>query len=208
MKMDQSVSAVILAAGNSSRMNYPKPFLPFDDKSNFIEKIIDTYIAAGVSDIILMINADIERRMKLMLSNSYQSQKIELVVNRFPGRGRFYSIQLGLKSAKSSFCFLQNIDTPFISMPLLNEIMKAVTSSNYAVPAFQDKEGHPVLLSNEIVKHLLLLKGDEHNLRNELNYFSKIKVNWPHEDILANINTREEYMKYFLESDAIYKKSA
>ncbi|HEY6062011.1 MAG TPA: NTP transferase domain-containing protein [Chitinophagaceae bacterium] len=208
MKMEAAFSTVILAAGNSSRMNSPKPFLPFDDKRNFIEKIIDTYIAAGIHDIILIISGDIERRMKLMLSNSYPSQKIELVVNRYPERGRFYSIRLGLGNVKTSSCFLQNTDNPFITMPLVNEIMKADTDSAYVVPAFRDKEGHPVLVSNEIVKHLLLLEGEDHHLRNELKRFSKIKVNWPYENILANINTREEYMKYFLDFDLIYKKSA
>ena len=206
--MHQSLSVVILAAGNSSRMNSPKPFLPFDDKRNFIEKIIDEYIAAGINDIFLIINADIERRMKLMLSNSYQSQKIELVVNQYPERGRFYSIQTGLGKVKTSSCFLQNIDNPFITMPLINEIMKAATDADYVVPAFQDKEGHPVLLSNEIVKHLVRLEGQDHHLRNELKHFSKAKVNWPYENILANINTREEYMKHFLEYEVIYKKSA
>jgi CTP:molybdopterin cytidylyltransferase MocA len=208
MKTEPAFSTVILAAGNSSRMNSPKSFLPFDDKRNFVEKIIDTYIAAGIRDIILIISADIERRMKLMLSNSYPSQKVELVVNRYPERGRFYSIRLGLGAVKTSSCFLQNIDNPFITMPLINEIMKASANSGYVVPAFRDKEGHPVLISNDIVKHLQLLEGEDHNLRNELKQFSKIKVNWPYENILANINTREEYMKYFLAYEVIYKKSA
>jgi len=202
MKMERSVSTVILAAGNSSRMNYPKPFLPFDDKRNFIEKIIDTYIAAGINAIILIINADIEKKTRSILSTYYQSCRIKLVVNRFPERGRFYSIQQGFKQITSSFCFIQNIDNPFISKVLLKEMMKVVTITNYVVPACRNKEGHPVLLSNDIVKHLLLLKGDDYNLRNELKYFSKIKVTWPYEEILANINTREEYRKYFLPCEA------
>ena len=202
MIMHQSVSVVILAAGNSSRINSPKPFLPFDDKRNFIEKIIDTYIAAGIDDIILIINTDIERKMRSILSKNYQSHNIELVINLFPQRGRFYSIQLGFQHINSSFCFLQNIDNPFITKPLLNEMMKAVIIANYVVPACRNKDGHPVLLSNDIVNQLLLLNGDDHNLRNELKCFSKVKVNWPYEYILANINTREEYRKYFLDCEA------
>ena len=195
--MEPAFSTVILAAGNSSRMNSPKLFLPFDDKRSFIEKIIDTYIAAGIRDIILIINTDIEKKMKLMLSNNYQSQEIELVVNRNTERGRFYSIRLGLQHISSRFCFLQNTDNPFITKYLLGEMMKAAAIDKYVIPACRNKDGHPVLLSNDIVNKLLLLNGDDHNLRNELKCFSKVKVNWPYEYILANINTREEYRKYF-----------
>ena len=203
MKAGRSFSVAILAAGNSSRMNYPKLFLPFDGEKKFIQKIIDTYIAVGVNAIILIINADIEKKMRLILSKNYQSHKIKLVVNPFPERGRFYSIQQGLRNINSSFCFIQNIDNPFISKSLLNEMIKVVTNANYVVPSCRKKDGHPILISNEIVKHLLLLKGFDHNLRNELNYFSKIKVPWPQEEILANINTPEEYQKCFSLSESV-----
>ena len=198
MKRKPAFSTVILAAGNSSRMNFPKPFLPFDDKRSFIEKIIDTYMNAGIRDIILVINEKIEKRLRLLLSMNYEDHMIMLIVNRFPERGRFYSIQQGLKNVKCRFCFIQNIDNPFITEVLLNDMMKGAADANYVVPGFQNKEGHPVLLSNKIVRNLLLLKGDDHNLRNELKCFSKITVNWPNEYILANINTREEYRKYFM----------
>ena len=206
MRTVPAYSTVILAAGNSSRMNSPKPFLPFDDKRCFIEKIIDVYIAAGISDIIVVINTDIERRMRLLLAEKYPSQKIGLVVNRYTERGRFYSIRLGLQYMKGNFCFLQNTDNPFITRSLLSEMMKVVTIGHYVIPACRNRDGHPVLLSNDIGNQLLLLKGDDHNLRNELRSFSKVKINWPYKYILANINTREEYRKYFLPGDLAAEK--
>lgn len=201
MKINQSVSVVILAAGNSSRMNAPKPFLPFDDGRNFIEKIIDSYITAGIRDVIIVINESMERRLSLILEMNYPTFNIKVVVNRFPERGRFYSIQLGLGKVKSRFSFIQNIDNPFTTKGLLTEMKNLVTDTNYVVPVFHKKDGHPVLLGNHIVAHLLSLTGDDQNLRIELIKFSKINLIWPFEDILANINSREDYRKYFLLSE-------
>lgn len=198
MKIYHSVSSVILAAGNSSRMNFPKPFLPFDEERNFIEKILDTYIAAGIDDIVLVINTDMERRMRLLLTANYPSRHIELVVNHEPEKGRIHSIQQGLQNVKNRCCFIQNIDNPFITKNLLQEMIAVVTGSNYVVPAYGNKNGHPVLLGNDVLIYLSLLKGRDLDLRIELNHFEKAIVTWQHDDILANINTREDYRKYFM----------
>jgi CTP:molybdopterin cytidylyltransferase MocA len=197
MKAKESFSVVIPAAGNSSRMNFPKPFLYFDNNRYFIEKILDTYIAAGIEQIILIIHAGIEKKIRFIFSGNYRYQKIKLVINRFPERGRFFSIQSGLKNISCRFCFIQNIDSPFITPVLLRKMMKEINHAVYVIPACTHQEGHPVLLGDEIIRHLLSLKGNDHNLRTELKCFSKNKVYWPYEEILANINTPEEYRKYF-----------
>lgn len=204
MKMHQTVSVVILAAGNSSRMNSPKPFLPFNEERNFIEKIVDTYLEAGIGEIILVINADMERRLRLILAMNYPSCNIELVVNRFPEKGRFYSIQKGLMKVSNSFCFIQNIDNPFITGELLQALVKGLTTTNYVVPACRNKDGHPVLIGREVREHILLVKGADNNFRNELKHFTKNQIEWPFDDILANINTREDYRKYFLSSEVAF----
>ncbi len=199
--MNNAISVIILAAGHSSRMNYPKSFLLFDNRRKFIEKIIDTYISSGIDDIILVINKSQEEKMRSILSKNYSSHQIKMVVNQFPEKGRFYSIQQGLKNINNKICFIQNIDNPFISKLLLNEMMKELTASNYVVPSYQNKNGHPVLLSNDVVQYLLNLKRDDYNLRHELNHFLKTKINWEDENILANINSWEEYQKYFEKKD-------
>lgn len=201
MKMDQPVSVVILAAGKSSRMNYPKLLLPFDDNKKFIEKIIDEYIDAGMKQVVLVVNGDVENKVRAVLSARYQSHFIQVVVNPFPARGRFLSIQLGLKKIKDGLCFLQNIDNPFITGALLAEMIKSKMDSGYVVPAYFNKGGHPVLLSGDIIKYLVLLEGFEYNLRNVLSSFTKVRIGWHDENILANINTRQEYRNYFMGSE-------
>ncbi len=49
-------SAIILSAGKSSRMGVPKFSLMFDDKSTFLEKIINAYADFGCEEIIVVLN--------------------------------------------------------------------------------------------------------------------------------------------------------
>ncbi len=197
MKKEGSFSVIILAAGYSSRMKYPKIFLPFDDNRTFMEKIIDTYADSGVSDIVMVINQHVEKKVRSVLSMNPEYDKIKIVLNHFPERGRFYSLQQGVENPPCSTCFIQNADNPFISVELLNKMMGHATVASYVVPVYMGKAGHPVLAGRDIMKYLLLEKGDDCNLRKEFEKFSRIEVSWPHEDILVNINTPSDYQNVF-----------
>jgi molybdenum cofactor cytidylyltransferase len=203
MKKSDSYSAVILAAGNSSRMNFSKAFLSFDPETTFIEHIIHTYIAAGINDIILVVNEKNEKDIRLLLTGTYSMHPISRVLNRNPERGRFYSVQCGLKNVKNNFSFIQNVDCPFINKELLEQMAERSEANTYVVPDFRGRRGHPVIISNEIRKHLLSLPGTDHNLRNELKRFKGTCLPWKDSGILANINTPDEYAKYFLSEELL-----
>ena len=203
--MNNSVSVIILAAGNSSRMNRPKPFLPFDEKRNFFDKIAGTYISAGIKDLILVISPAIEDEVKRILAKNYPDQPVGIVVNSFPERGRFFSLQLGLEKTSSSFCFIQNIDNPFVAEELLVEMIRVKQRGTYVVPVYKNQNGHPVLISAEVMNHCRSLNGDDFNFRQELMNFTEIKVNWADEKILANINTTGLYQQYFQPCEVFMK---
>lgn len=195
--MKKQFSTLILAAGNSSRMNFPKAFLPFHETSTFIGRILDTYIEAGAQDIVLLVNNDLANDMQQFLKNEYPASPIQLVVNGSLDKGRFYSVQLGLSRILSGPCFLQNVDNPFISKQLLQAMLEKLGEHDVVQPVFEEKGGHPVLLGNDMVKHLANLPGHEHHLKMELEKFDRFRLNWPSDLILANINTPELFQQYF-----------
>jgi CTP:molybdopterin cytidylyltransferase MocA len=200
MKIHDDISAVILSAGYSTRMKTPKAFLKFDQNKTFLEHIIETYILSGISNIILVINPDLENHVEyLILKNKYEHY-IKLVVNHFAERGRFYSLKLGLLNTEHPYTFLQNIDNPFISMNLLESMINVSGHSGLVVPACHGRDGHPLLLSKFVVNTLLNHHGNDFNLKIELNQglFKKVILDWPDKHVLMNINTEDEYQKYFL----------
>ena len=128
-------SVVILAAGLSERMGKPKMFLKWNDLT-FIENIVDGYIGFGCKEIIIVLN----EREKLQFDLLKISGKgIKTVVNEHIDRGRFYSLKLGLSVlSQTEHCFVNNVDNPFVELPVLTAMSHLLYNGNYVVPAYQN----------------------------------------------------------------------
>lgn len=192
MALPVSCSVIILAAGNSDRMNFPKPFLKWDDQFTFIGKIINEYRTFGCNQIVTVLNMD----NILYYSNNKLNclKQVTVVGNGFPEYERFYSVKIGLKVLiKPQHCFIQNVDNPFVTCDLLTSLYNNKTDSGYTAPIFKDKGGHPVLISKDIITHITGLQEEVLNLKSILAGFPKRTVEAGSDDILYNINTIEDY---------------
>src|ERR1035437_3004531 len=109
----KNVGALILAAGSSIRMGTPKAFLPFDENTTFLGKISSTYLKWGCNEIVVVINKALAKKVRF---TGEQAKTVTFVVNDHLEFERFYSVKLGLqKMTKSDFCFIQNVDNPFLT---------------------------------------------------------------------------------------------
>jgi molybdenum cofactor cytidylyltransferase len=187
---------VILAAGRSERMKEMKAFLPFDDSNRFLEKILSTYSAWGCSEIVVVTNPEAMQRMK---QAGIVPSSVTIVVNDHMEFERFYSVKLGLAAIRSSsFCFIQNIDNPFIDSQILDLIYEHRSDEKYVSPVFKGKGGHPVLLNRENMNHILNWPVDSANFKEVLNTMECRKVEMQDDRVLININSPEEYKRYFI----------
>ena len=163
---------IILAAGLSGRMGFPKPFLKWDAKSTFLEKIIAEYFSFGSREIIVVMNNEGYFRVKNEMPQIEKFAKI--VINKEPEKGRFRSVQLGLTAiVKRQPCFIQNIDNPFVKFNLLAGMSKHTEPHSYVVPVYEGKGGHPILLSLEITNYILSMDEEDRDLRKLLNKFKR-----------------------------------
>jgi len=189
-------SAIVLAAGNSGRMGRLKAFLPFDDKQCFLEKIIVEFLTFGVQKLVVVLNMEGIKAFEKL--SSPQTGQVQTVLNLFPERERFYSIQTALKAlGKTQPVFIHNVDNPFVNREVLKGLSEANKKNSYVVPFFQNEGGHPILLSGEIVNDIVSAVDYSFNFRIFLQSYSKIKVPVNDNHILSNINTPEEYNRYF-----------
>ncbi|MDP3441274.1 MAG: NTP transferase domain-containing protein [Ignavibacteria bacterium] len=87
--------------------------------------------------------------------------------------------------------FVHNVDNPFINQDLLRNLTNNLRS-DYVYPVYQDKGGHPILLSTAIAKHIIAASENQ-DFKDLLSLFQKqiVEVNDP--KIIANINTPEAY---------------
>ena len=193
----KNISVIILAGGDSERLEFPKPFLLFSSRITFTEKLIREYHKFGCRKIIIVINAKYYSEDFFSKINKHFNALV--VINGHPEFGKFYSLKLGVsKLTAEKFCFIQNIDNPFTNLTLLKNLYVTKYSDSCTSPVFRGKGGHPVLIGAKIIKDIKKEKSADINLRVFLNKYRRIERPTYNEKIKANINTLKDYKKYFL----------
>jgi molybdenum cofactor cytidylyltransferase len=195
--MDE-MNVIILAGGNSSRFGIPKPFLLFEAKITFLEKIVNVYMEFGCKKITLVLNQSHAEQFSNTFSKQFRSQ-IRVIYNNKTGLGRFYSLKLGANTVSNSdYCFIQNIDNPFTDTETLQKLYGNRNDEAYISPVYLNRGGHPILLPAMIIDLIKKETDFSLNTRNFLSGFNKITVEVDSDKILANINTPEDYFRLFL----------
>ncbi len=189
----KKTSVVILAAGFSSRMKSPKPFLKYDSNTLFIEKIIQTYREFGCEEIIVVFNP--QGFEYYQLNKLKFPENTKLVINDVPDSPRFISVKLGLKNNTSEYCFIQNVDNPFINIQTLQLLSENKDSSAYIVPVYDNKSGHPILLGADVINNISQLEGDDYILSEILKQQKRIQLTINEPNIHYNINSPDNYTK-------------
>lgn len=201
--MDALNGVIILVGGKSQRMNFPKAYLIYNGKT-FLEKIVDEYYQSGIKNIFVVLNEDFCNGEWTEYIDQVKS-KITLIKNPNPDFGRFHSLKLGIKkmlndsahlTGGKEFCFIQNIDNPFVNKELIKNLMEFKNPAGYTSPVFMGRNGHPVLISKKIIQHINTLPDGDFNLRSVLTCFPKHEVPVDNNDILVNINTADDYERY------------
>jgi CTP:molybdopterin cytidylyltransferase MocA len=191
----REAGAVILAAGRSERMKELKAFLPFDQNTRFIQKILSAYSGWGCGEIVVVTNAEASKRMK---QAGMVPSSVTIVINDHMEFERFFSVKLGLGALRSSsFCFIQNIDNPFIDSSILDLLYENRSHENYVSPVFKNKGGHPVLLNRENITQILKWPVNSANFKEVLKSMEGLNVEMPDDRVLININSPEEYKRFF-----------
>jgi CTP:molybdopterin cytidylyltransferase MocA len=119
--MSENITAIIIAAGYSTRMGgVPKALLKVGYESA-IERICGTYQACGINRILVVLG-DHEDQISPLLDHL----KIDWVKNTEPSRGMFSSIHRALESelTKGQSFFIHPVDIPLISIDTIVSILK------------------------------------------------------------------------------------
>ncbi len=188
---------VILSAGKSNRMKYPKPWLKYDDKFTFLSKIVDTYVKFGCNSCIVVLNKS-NSSSEWHANIRVLPNKVNIVINDQLQHERYYSVRLGIKILQDpKHCFIHNVDNPFIDIDTLNKIYAERIASGYVSPTYDKTGGHPVLIGKKIISHILHSKENSMNFRDVLKPYLCKKLKMSNDIVLRNINTTEEYRHYF-----------
>lgn len=187
-------AAVILAAGHSRRMGTPKLNLKLPDGITFIASAVNGFLQFGCSEIIVVVNPD---GMASEKKQQHQwPERCKFVINPYPDRGRFYSLQRGLIAIECpASAFVHNVDNPLLSREVLEALSNRAGEADYICPSYKGQHGHPVLLSEKIIAEAIQALPPLPNMRDFFNLYNKTIVPVSDANILLNINDPGTYQK-------------
>jgi molybdenum cofactor cytidylyltransferase len=153
------IAAIVLAAGRSERMQYPKPLLIFG-KETVLDRVIRIEREAGADPVIVVLGHDAERiRANAALEGA------AVTVNPDPERGQTSSLQAGLRGlpADAQAALIHPADCALVASATIASLIEAYHRSPAPVVALshEGKRGHPVLCDRSMVAKALALDPGE-----------------------------------------------
>jgi molybdenum cofactor cytidylyltransferase len=145
------LAAVILAAGESSRMGRSKPLLRFEGQT-FLDRAISCFDGLTSPIVVVVGYGAAEIRAGIETADG-----VEFVNNPDPSRGMLSSLQCGLATLPRHLdaVLFMPADLPRLRRSTV-EIL-ASTSGQLVIPRFNERNGHPVRVSTDIARELLAL---------------------------------------------------
>jgi len=187
-----SLSAVIPAAGLSSRMHQYKLLLRLGERP-MIEVVIRLFQGCGIRDVIVVTGHNQD-----LLTPIVQKTGARSVFNPDFKTGMLSSIQKGAGhiSSKSLGFFLLPVDIPVIRPVTIQTLIAAFGKSfeKIIIPEFNHTPGHPPLIPAQLIPKITSM-GSDSNLGELLLAQKDHLVRHPVHDrgILLDVDTREDY---------------
>ena len=150
------IAALILAAGESSRMGSPKATLVYRDRA-FLELIVETVREGGLDRIVVVLGHQAE-----VIRRQVKIEPAQVVVNPNYRFGQTSSLQAGLRALVGDdpeAILLCLVDHPAISADSVRRILAGFRESAVPVviPSYRGRRGHPVLIGRQLFGELLAL---------------------------------------------------
>jgi len=146
-----SVAGLILAAGESRRMGFPKALLRYREET-FLDRLAGLF-AARCSPVIVVLGAEAERiRASLHPAATF-------VVNPDWARGQTTSMQCGLRAVppETDGVLFTLVDHPAVAPATIDALLAGPTTALLRVPRYHGRRGHPIWFSRALIPEFLAL---------------------------------------------------
>ena len=144
-----TVAGLILAAGESRRMGYPKALLRYQDET-FLDRLVGLFTMRCAPVIVVLGARAEEIRAKAVRPATF-------VVNAEYQRGMTSSLQSGLGAipAEAELILMTLVDHPAVSPATVDALFAG--SAMVRVPRYKGRRGHPILFSRSLIPDFLAL---------------------------------------------------
>jgi len=155
------ITAIVPAAGLSSRMGQNKLLMPFAGKS-LIERAVDTLMTSGVDEIVVVLGHEAN-----LVRSRLEGKSVHFVDNPDYRAGLSTSVRAGMEAAPkgADAMMIYLADQPLLEADEVRRLVLAFAEAKRAgksivVPFFCNKRGNPVILDASYREMVLDVVGD------------------------------------------------
>ena len=196
--MGNNISAILLAAGLSSRMGQPKLLLPWAGRT-VLGQVVSTFAAAGMEEIIV-VTGGVREQIERLVAELAKDYPVRTVYNPAYARGKMLSsIQAGLAALDSQphAALIGLGDQPQVREETVRRICAAFVQakSPLVIPSFQNRRGHPWLVARSLWPKILALPTSTTSRQFLNTYAGQVEYVAADESILQDLDTPEDYAR-------------
>jgi molybdenum cofactor cytidylyltransferase len=150
------IPAVILAAGRSTRMGQPKALLSLGGSETFLTRIIRTFEAAAVEDVVVVLGHEADA---IVESVTRVGLRPRFVVNKDFDKGQLSSMVAGVRAIDRPgviAMLLTLVDVPFVTAATVRSVAARYRATHAPIvrPVKGALHGHPVLIDRTLFERL------------------------------------------------------
>ena len=187
------VAAVLLAAGESSRMGQPKPLLPWG-KIPLVRYQVDSLTDAGATSIVVVLGPstlDAESQVAGIYG-------VRTVTNHRAAEGKTTSVRLGVSQVSDD---AESVLLLAVDQPRTASIMRRVIDEHESGlslithPTYQGRGGHPIIFRRSLIPELLDVTEEREGIREvvsrHMDKLQRVELGDPM--VRLDLNTMEDY---------------
>jgi molybdenum cofactor cytidylyltransferase len=197
------ISTILLAAGQSKRMNGENKLIKEINGVPLINHAIENILGSAVDEIVIIVGFEKEIIENIIKKN----KKIKIIYNKDFKTGISSSIKIGLNniSNKSEDFFISLGDMPDVNQNIYNKLIKAKYKYNkklkveykkeIIIPTYEGKEGNPILFSKFMKEKVMDIEGDFGAKKIiELNKKKVLNVPFKNRGIILDFDRKEDFL--------------
>jgi molybdenum cofactor cytidylyltransferase len=191
------ISLVVLAAGKSTRMKENKLLLKIDGET-LIGHVVKAAKESSADEVIVVLGYEAQK-----IKEELARLDCRLVVNENYMKGQSGSVKVGLSAVSSNAeaIMILPADVALIDPESISRVVEEYRKSRnrIVIASHQQHSGHPILIDRTLFPEVSEIDEETQGLKAVINHHrSEIKyVEVGTENVLIDIDTREEFDKYF-----------
>ncbi len=192
------IPGVVLAAGLSTRMGRPKATLPLGDGDTFLTRIVRTFTAAGVEEVVAVLGHEAEAVRSVLEASGLRAR---VVVNPAYRDGQFSSVLAALSVVDRpgvQAMLMTLVDVPLVSVATVSAVLERYRTSAAPIvrPVQGDRHGHPIAIDRSLfveVRSADPLAGAKPVVRAHVSAAGEVEVD--DEGAFIDVDTPDEYAR-------------